>query len=210
MARECECLPSLDPLKWHNTTTNSVAYADCCHAMSLGCPISQTWTPHCQDNLSVAGATMSSSTARTEKGQEHDRLAPYLRQQASFVSRLWPWAGAASWGGTTGRRSGRRMGRPTTAKTMVHAWCETSSWTCNSHCASRCRGWCRTNTGGGACSYALCREWGGGRWRHEGREKRSRMANEVVVTEIRTIIIVGRFRWPNGSCLASQSEAWPI
>jgi hypothetical protein len=25
---------------------------------------------------------MSSSTARTEKGQEHDRLAPYPRQQA--------------------------------------------------------------------------------------------------------------------------------
>jgi hypothetical protein len=27
-------------------------------------------------------------------------------------------------------------------------------------------------------------------WRHEGREKRSRMANEVVATEARTIIIV--------------------
>jgi hypothetical protein len=39
------------------------------------------------------------------------------------------------------------------------------------------------------------------RWRHEGREKRSRMANEVVATEAMTIIIVWRYRWPNGSCL---------
>jgi hypothetical protein len=45
------------------------------------------------------------------------------------------------------------------------------------------------------------------RWRHEGREKRSRMANEVVATEARTIIIVRRYRWPNGSCLASRLEA---
>jgi hypothetical protein len=28
------------------------------------------------------------------------------------------------------------------------------------------------------------------RWRHEGREKRSRMVNEMVTTEVRTIIIV--------------------
>jgi hypothetical protein len=47
-------------------------------------------------------------------------------------------------------------------------------------------------------------------WRHEGREKRSRMANEVVVTEARTIIIVQRYRLPNGSCLASRPEARPI
>jgi hypothetical protein len=59
--------PTLNPPKRHNTTTNSIAYTDCCHATSLGCPISQTWTPHRQDNLSVAGATMS-SMARTEKG----------------------------------------------------------------------------------------------------------------------------------------------
>jgi hypothetical protein len=32
------------------------------------------------------------------------------------------------------------------------------------------------------------------RWRHEGREKRSRMTNEVVATETRTIIIVRRYR----------------
>jgi hypothetical protein len=48
------------------------------------------------------------------------------------------------------------------------------------------------------------------RWRHEGREKRSRMTNEVVATEARTIIIVQRYRWSNESCLASRSEARPI
>jgi hypothetical protein len=32
------------------------------------------------------------------------------------------------------------------------------------------------------------------RWRNKGREKRSRMANEVVATEARTIIIVRRYR----------------
>jgi hypothetical protein len=48
------------------------------------------------------------------------------------------------------------------------------------------------------------------RWRHEGREKRSRMANDVVATEARTIIIVRRYRWSNGLCLASRPEARPI
>jgi hypothetical protein len=42
------------------------------------------------------------------------------------------------------------------------------------------------------------------RWRHERREKRSRMTNEVVATEVR------RYRWPNESCLASRSEARSI
>jgi hypothetical protein len=32
------------------------------------------------------------------------------------------------------------------------------------------------------------------RWRHEGTQKRSRMMNEVVATEARTIIIVRRYR----------------
>jgi hypothetical protein len=44
------------------------------------------------------------------------------------------------------------------------------------------------------------------RWRHEGREKRSRMANEVVATEARTIIIVRMYRWSNGSCLAPEAR----
>jgi hypothetical protein len=34
--------PALDPPERHNNTTNSIAYADCCHVMGLGCPISQT------------------------------------------------------------------------------------------------------------------------------------------------------------------------
>jgi hypothetical protein len=63
--------PALDPLNRHNTTTNSVAYADYWCTMGLGCPISHTWTPHRQDNLSVAGATVSSA-AHTKKGQEQD------------------------------------------------------------------------------------------------------------------------------------------
>jgi hypothetical protein len=107
-----------------NTTTNSVSYVDCCRAMGLGCPISQTWTPHRQDNLSVAGATVSSSAARTEKGQEQDRLASYPRRRASVGSRLRPWAGAVGWGGRTRRRPRRQTGRPTRAKTMVHTCCE--------------------------------------------------------------------------------------
>jgi hypothetical protein len=48
------------------------------------------------------------------------------------------------------------------------------------------------------------------RWRHEGREKRSRLANKVMATEARTIIIVRRYRWPNGPCLAGRPEARPI
>jgi hypothetical protein len=31
--------PTLYPPNLHNTTTNSVAYADCCHATGLSCPI---------------------------------------------------------------------------------------------------------------------------------------------------------------------------
>jgi hypothetical protein len=45
------------------------------------------------------------------------------------------------------------------------------------------------------------------RRRHEGREKRSRMANEVAATEARTIIIVRRYRWPNELCLTGRPDA---
>jgi hypothetical protein len=34
--------PALYPPRRHNTTTNSVAYANYCRATGLGCPISQT------------------------------------------------------------------------------------------------------------------------------------------------------------------------
>jgi hypothetical protein len=47
-------------------------------------------------------------------------------------------------------------------------------------------------------------------WSHEGREKRSRMANEVAAIEARTIIIVRRYRYPNELCLAGQPETRPI
>jgi hypothetical protein len=150
---------------------------------------------------------MSSSMARTEKGQKHAQLASYPRRRASVGSWLRLWVGAAGWGGRTRRRQGRRIGCPTTTKTMVRIWCETSSCMCNSHCASRCRSWCRTNTGRSACSYALCRECGGAVVDAWGdRERKSRMTNKMVTTEARTIIIVRRYRWPNWSCLMSQSE----
>jgi hypothetical protein len=64
-ARECECLPSPG------------LYSICrlLPRMILGCPIFQTWTPCRQNNLSVAGVTVSSSVARTKKGQEQVRFA---------------------------------------------------------------------------------------------------------------------------------------
>jgi hypothetical protein len=48
------------------------------------------------------------------------------------------------------------------------------------------------------------------RWRHERREKRSRMVNEVTATEAITIIIVRRYRWSNEPCLMGRAEAQPI
>jgi hypothetical protein len=90
-------------------------------------------------------SSSTTSTAHTEKGQEHDRLAPYPRRRASVMLR--PRAGAAGWGGIIGRRQGRRTGRPTMVKTMVRAWCETSSWACISHYVNRCQGWYQTNMG---------------------------------------------------------------
>jgi hypothetical protein len=45
------------------------------------------------------------------------------------------------------------------------------------------------------------------RRRHEGREKRSRMTNEVAATKTRIIIIVLRYRWLNGPYLTGWLEA---
>jgi hypothetical protein len=98
--------PALDPPRRHTTTTNSIPYADYCRATSLCCPISHTWIPHRQDKLSVAGATMSSSAARTKKGQEQDRLSPYPRRRASVGSWLRSWAG--SW---LGRKNRAKTGK---------------------------------------------------------------------------------------------------
>jgi hypothetical protein len=140
--------PALGPPRRHNTTTNSIAHVDCCRATGLGCQTSQTWTPHRQDNLSVAGATVSSSASRTKKGQEKNRLAPYVPASTS----VGPLTSA-----TVGE--GSRLGRKNRAKVRktngtsddyenegAHIY-ETSSWTCNSHCLGRCRGWYRRNTG---------------------------------------------------------------
>jgi hypothetical protein len=66
-AREYECLPALDPPRRHNTTTKSVAYADCCRATGLDCQISQIQTRHRQDKLNVAHTIVSSSVTRTKK-----------------------------------------------------------------------------------------------------------------------------------------------
>jgi hypothetical protein len=60
---------ALDPPRRHNTTNNSITYADCCRATCFGCPISQTWTSHRQDNLSASGATVSSSAVCTKKAR---------------------------------------------------------------------------------------------------------------------------------------------
>jgi hypothetical protein len=48
------------------------------------------------------------------------------------------------------------------------------------------------------------------RRRHEGREKRSRMANEVATIEAKTIITVWRYRWPNESYLVTRPGARPV
>jgi hypothetical protein len=125
-------------------------------------------------------------------------------------SRLRPWVGAVDCGGRTWRRPERWTGHPTTAKTMVRAWCETSSWMCNSHCAGQCRGWWRTNTGKRRllpCPLPRMGWRGGGCMRGE---RKSRIANEVAATDTRTIIIVRRYRWSNGTCLAGRIGHGPF
>jgi hypothetical protein len=47
------------------------------------------------------------------------------------------------------------------------------------------------------------------RQRYEGGEKRSKLTNEVATTEAKTIIIMWRSRWSNGSCLTGRPEARP-
>jgi hypothetical protein len=174
--------------------------------MGLGYPISQTWTPHRQDYLSVGGATVSSSVARTEKDQEQDRLAH---------TRIDEHRSACGCDRGRGQHVGEEeQGEDQEDERDVRLqrkrWC--------AHAVKRPRGRAIANArvgvgrirGGGACSDALCREWGGVEAGHEKREKRSRMANEVAATEARTIIIVWRYRWPYGSCLVGRPEARPI
>jgi hypothetical protein len=54
------------------------------------------------------------------------------------------------------------------------------------------------------------REWVARRRRHEGKEKISRIVNEVAATEARTIIIVRMYRWPNRLCMVGRPRARPI
>jgi hypothetical protein len=78
---------------------------------------------------------------------------------------------------------------------MVHACCETSSRMCNSHCVGSVSGLVSDEYGEEAPAPTSSAENGVvQRRRHEGREKRSRMENEVATTEARTIIIVRRYR----------------
>jgi hypothetical protein len=48
--------------------------------------------------------------------------------------------------------------------------------------------------GGGACSHARCENGVARRRMHEGREKISRMTNEMTTTEMRTIIIAQMYK----------------
>jgi hypothetical protein len=149
---------------------------------------------------------MSSSTARTEKSQEHDRLAPYPRRRVSIGSRLWPWAGTTGWGGRTGRRPARWRG----VRRRQKRWCTHDVKRPHGRAIANARVGVGRIRGVDVCSYALCREWGGAEVEAWGEKKRSRMTNEVVATEARTIIIVRRYRWSNGPCLASRPETRPI
>jgi hypothetical protein len=179
--------------------------------MDLGCPISQSWTPHRQDKLTVAGATASSSAANTEKGQEQDQLASTRVDECRSARGCDHGRGQQA--GEEEQGEGREDERDVRqrAKMMVHACCEMSSWTRNSHYAGQYWGWCGTKTGEEAPTPTPSAEnWVARRQRHEGREKRSRMANEVTITEPKTIIIVQRYRWSNELCLTGRSWARPI
>jgi hypothetical protein len=151
---------------------------------------------------------VSSSVARIEKGQEQDRLAPYLLRRASVGSQLRPWArqqvGEEEQGeGWEDKWDIRRQQKRWCAHAVKHP-----------HRRPIVTVWVGVGTGVG-------RIWGGGayshvenvvsrRRRHEGREKISGIANEVVATEAMTIIIMWRYRWPNESCLAGRPGPRPI
>jgi hypothetical protein len=104
---------------------------------------------------------MSYSTARTKKGQEHDRLTLYPRRRASVGLWLRPWAGATGWEEEQGE--GREDERD--VRRRRKRWC-THDVKCP---RGRAIATARVDVGadvgriqgGGTCSYALCREWGG-------------------------------------------------
>jgi hypothetical protein len=101
---------------------------------------------------------MPSSTARTEKGQEHDRTRVDERRSARGCDR-----GRGQQAGEEEQREGREDERD--VRQRRKRWC--------THDVKRPRGraiaTARVGVGagvgrireGGACSYSLCREWGG-------------------------------------------------
>jgi hypothetical protein len=98
---------------------------------------------------------MSYSTASTEKGQEHDRLAPYPRQRRLTAATV----GMGQQIGVEEQGEGRED--EWDVRRRQKRWC--------AHDVKRPRGraiaTARVGVGriwvGGACFYALCREWGG-------------------------------------------------
>jgi hypothetical protein len=153
---------------------------------------------------------MSSSTVRTEKGQEHDQLVSYPHRRASIGSQLRPWAGQQV--GEEEQDEGREDEHD--VRWRRKRWCTHDVKHPHGRAIATSRVGVGTGVGqirgGDACSYVLYWECDGAEVEAWGGEKISRMANEVVATEARTIIIVRRYRWPNGPCLPSQPEARPI
>jgi hypothetical protein len=137
---------------------------------------------------------VSSSATRTKKSQEQDRLA------RTRVDERWSARGCD-------RGQGQQVGEEEQGEDREDErdirrrrkqWCV--------HAVKHPRGraiataWVGVGAGvgqirgGGACSHALCRECVARRRRREGRDKRSKMTNEVAATEARTSIIVRRYR----------------
>jgi hypothetical protein len=153
---------------------------------------------------------VSSSAARTKKRQEQDRLARTRVDERRLAHGCDRGQGQQVRKEEQGKgREDERDVRRRRKRWCVHAvkhprGCAIAiAWVGVGASVGRIRG-------GGACSHALCREWVARRRRNEGIEKRSMMTNEVAATEARTIIIVWRYRWPNGSCVAGWSRARPI
>jgi hypothetical protein len=74
--------------------------------MGLSCPIFQTRTPRRRDNLSVAGATVSYSVARTEKARRK-------KTSPCTMSMSVGWLAATTMGGgsTLGRKNRPKAGK---------------------------------------------------------------------------------------------------
>jgi hypothetical protein len=96
-----------------------------------------------------------------EKGQEHDRLAPYPRRRASVGSRQRPWAGQQVGVEEQGKGRKDEWDVPRQRK----RWCAHDVKRPRERAIATARVGVGAGVGriqgGGACSYALYREWGG-------------------------------------------------